>query len=490
MTSADDWTVTAVRPDGTAKFTPGSTTTFAFDVAVPADATPGRHGLVGSLTYRYDGTDVTLPVDAELTVSAPVSVEAVTVEPAAAHPGDVVAVAVDLVNRTDDKRSGSVQVTGPDGWEQAEVPFTLAAGASARSTVEVAVPYTVTAGGVTLTAAVGSSDEERGTGSVAVGLTNAPAIVIDHVDLGLAASEQSHQLTASEHSGTSAEAGLTRRYTHTSFPGGWFEFDVVVPKGEPFVVRAVETFDGARAKTYDVSADGETVFEQRYTRTEGGTGTMTYQFLVDDDEITADGTVRLRFQDVDGGYDPSIADVWVLPVAGGLDAAQNVLAGSSVTARTSLQAGPGWGTANLVDGKRESLAGAAKGYTSNGADRTQTGVDQWVAFDLGAAKALNTVVLYPRTATADDTAGDGTDGAHFPKSFALQVSDDGANWVTVREVTGQRDPGSRPQAYRFDTTQARYVRVQVTELGRPTVEEGRIGFYRLQLAEVQAFELE
>ena len=490
VTSSDGWTVTPVPHDSTAKFAPGSTTTFAFDVAVPADAAPGRHDIGGSLTYRVDGTEVRLPVDAELIVSAPVAVQAVAVEPPAAHPGDVVVLAVDLVNRSDDERSGTVQVAGPDGWARAELPFTLAAGASARPTLEVTVPYTVTAGDVILTASIGSSDEERGQASLAVGLTSAPAVVVDHVDLGLSASERSHALTASEHSGTSAEAGLTRRYTHTSFPGGWFEFDVTVPVGEPFVVRAVETFDGSRTKTYDVSADGETVLEQRYVRTAGGTGTMTYQFLVDDAEITADGTVRLRFQDVEGGYDPSIADVWILPVATGLDAAQNVLAGTAVTARTSLQAAPGWGTGNLVDGKRESLAGGAKGYTSNPPDRSQTGVDQWVAFDLGTSKPLNTVVVYPRTATADDAAGDGTDGAHFPKSFALQVSDDGTTWTTVRDVTGQADPGPRPQTYRFDTTQARYLRVQVSELGRPTVEEGRIGFYRLQLAEVQAFELD
>ena len=489
LSSSEGWAVTAAGPVDAATLSPGSTTDFAFDVEVPADAEPGRYNLVGSLTYSFDGTVVTLPVDADLTVSAPVALEPVAVEPAAAHPGDVIAVAVDLVNRTDVERSGTVRVTGPDGWTPAEVPFVLAAGSAARVTVEVDVAYTVTAGDVTLTAAVGSSDEERGAASLAVGMTNAPAIVVDHVDLGLAASERSHGLTASDHSGTSMEAGLTRRYTHTSYPGGWFEFDVAVPKGEPFVVRAVETFDAARAKTYDVSADGKTVLEQRYTRTAGGAGTMTYQFLVDDADITADGMVRLRFQDVDGGYDPSIADVWILPVTSGLDAAQNVLAGSAATARTSLQAAPGWGTANLVDGKRESVAGGAKGYTSNGPDTSQTGVDQWVAFDLGASTALNTVVLYPRTATADDTAGDGTDGAHFPKSFALQVSDDGTTWATVHTVTGQADPGPRPQTYRFDTTQARYVRVQVSELGRPTAEEARIGFYRLQLAEVQAFEL-
>jgi alpha-L-rhamnosidase len=99
-------------------------------------------------------------------------------------------------------------------------------------------------------------------------------------------------------------------------------------------------------------------------------------------------------------------------------------------------------------------------------------------------------VLYPRTASSDDTAGDGTDGAHFPKAFALQVSSDGTTWTTVHTVTDQADPGPRPQAYRFDTTQARYMRVQVSELGRPTVAEGQLGYYRLQLAEVQAFDLQ
>jgi alpha-L-rhamnosidase len=30
------------------------------------------------------------------------------------------------------------------------------------------------------------------------------------------------------------EAGLTRRYTNSAQPGGWFELDLRVPAGEPF----------------------------------------------------------------------------------------------------------------------------------------------------------------------------------------------------------------------------------------------------------------
>jgi len=83
------------------------------------------------------------------------------------------------------------------------------------------------------------------------------------------------------------------------YPGGWFEFDVAVPTDAPFAVRVVETFDGATLKTYDVSADGVTVLSQSLRRTAGGQGTMTYQFVIDEPEVTADGRVRLRFQDVD-----------------------------------------------------------------------------------------------------------------------------------------------------------------------------------------------
>jgi alpha-L-rhamnosidase len=95
------------------------------------------------------------------------------------------------------------------------------------------------------------------------------------------------------------------------------------------------------------------------------------------------------------------------------------------------------------------------------------------------------VVLFPRTETSDDASGDGTDGAHFPRDFTVQVSADGTSWTTVRQVLDQPDPGPTPQTYRFDPVSTQHVRILVTELGRPTVEEGRVGYHRLQLAEVE-----
>jgi alpha-L-rhamnosidase len=141
-------------------------------------------------------------------------------------------------------------------------------------------------------------------------------VVLDHVDLGDAASEQAHGLTASPASGTNTEAGLTRRYTNAGQPGGWFEFDLRVPAGEPFVLRAIETYNQAQLKTYDVLVDGVRVHQREHRRSEGGAGWLTYQFVVDEPELTADGVVRVRFQDVGEDYDPSIADVWATPVTG------------------------------------------------------------------------------------------------------------------------------------------------------------------------------
>jgi alpha-L-rhamnosidase len=41
---------------------------------------------------------------------------------------------------------------------------------------------------------------------------------------------------------------------------------------------------------------------------------MSYQFAVQPSAATSDGRVRLRFQDVPGEFDPSIADIWAVPV--------------------------------------------------------------------------------------------------------------------------------------------------------------------------------
>ena len=139
------------------------------------------------------------------------------------------------------------------------------------------------------------------------------ADAIDRVDLGNAASEQAHGLTASASSGTSTEAGLTRRYAGHLTPFSQFEFDLKVVPGDAFVLRAIETYDRAQTKRYKVYVDGQEVLLRTFTR-----ASRRHRDL----RVRRPGRaghrrpVRVRFENQDDPafYDPSIADVWTLPV--------------------------------------------------------------------------------------------------------------------------------------------------------------------------------
>ena len=278
---------------------------------VPADAPAGPARLSGTVRYDYGSGTAAIPVSAELPVGPAVTVAAVA--GAALDPGGSTGLEVTLENRATVDVTRTVELGVPDGWavEPATREVTVPAGGSVDVTATVTAPLDVTEGPAPVTVAVGTAAGEQATVDVAVRITNPPADFVDHVDLGEPGSEAAHGLTASPASGTSVEAGLTRRYTNTSVPGGWFELDLAVPPGEPFVLRAVETYDGPQLKDYTLSVDGQVVHERAHQRREGA-GTVTYQVLVQPSEATADGTVRLRFHDTGTGYDPSIADVWAI----------------------------------------------------------------------------------------------------------------------------------------------------------------------------------
>ncbi|MFF7213753.1 family 78 glycoside hydrolase catalytic domain [Streptomyces sp. NPDC008238] len=307
------WTVKPVGRHATTTGA-GSTLEHAYDVTVAKDAPASVADLTGSVSYQYAGGTATLPVSAGLVIAPGVAIGRVSTTPDPAGPGERTTVRTVLTNRTDVAQSGKLTLGLPDGWPTPDpVGYQLAPGQETTVDTAVTVPLTVVEGPAAVTAATGSTAAEQATGTITVSLPTPPAQSGDHVDLGDGTSESAHRLTASEHSGTNTEAGLTRRYTHSSYPGGWFEFDAAVPTTGRFVVRVVETFDGPRRKTYDVQADGKAVHSVDLRRTEGGLGTITHQFVVDPSADTADGTVRLRFQDTGADYDPSIADVWVMP---------------------------------------------------------------------------------------------------------------------------------------------------------------------------------
>jgi len=308
------WTSTRVGPAPATSARPGTTVTATYDVRVGAGQAPGPADVAGEVSYRRHTGAATLPIGASLTIAPAVELTAGSAE---VTPGGTADVSVVLRNRSTIRAQGSLTVTGPEGWSTGPAPsYDLAAGQERTVVVPVTAPITVTEGITTLTAAAGGAKAAAG---VRVVLAVPPPGATDHADLGDSASEQAHNLKASAESGANTEAGLTRRYTFQGVAGGYFEFDLAVAPGAPFVLRAVETYDRAQLKDYDILIDGVVVHSRSYQRTEGGVGALSYQILVDRADLTVDGKVRVRFQeDAEGrNYDPSIADVWSLPVTTG-----------------------------------------------------------------------------------------------------------------------------------------------------------------------------
>ncbi|MEV6814325.1 NEW3 domain-containing protein [Micromonospora sp. NPDC051296] len=315
LRAPEGWTVTPVAGQDTS-VAPGATVRHGYRVRIPAGQSPTTANLSGEVSYRYQAGSATLPVAGPLGVAPAVEIVSAAAQPAEVTPGATATVRTVLRNRATAPVTGRLTTTGPEGWrvEPGTADYQLAAGAETTLETRVIAPLSVTEGPASITVASGTTAAESRTLGLPVRIPNPPAVAHDHIDLGDLTSERAHNLAASTHSGTSTEAGLTRRYTNVTYPGGWFEFDLAVEAGKPFILRVVETYDQAQLKDYDVLVDGVVVHARAFRRTAGGAGTVTYQFVVDRPDLTADGKVRVRFLDTGEGYDPSIADVWAVPV--------------------------------------------------------------------------------------------------------------------------------------------------------------------------------
>ena len=265
----------------------------------------------------------------EVAVEAPLTVEVVSAHHGRGRAGDAVAGAAGAdrhghhdaaQRRAAPRRAARLRIGVPSGWTApAAQPVTIPAGGELDVTTTVAVPRNAdqSVQDVTLTSTFTGAGERssppapRRCGSRSARCRAGP---YDRVDLGNGASEQAHGLTAAPSSGTSTEAGLTRRYAGHLTPFSWFEFDAtVVPKARAFVLRVIETYDRAQTKRYKVYVDGQEVLLRTFSR--GSGGTETYEFVVPAARAT-DDRVRIRFENQDDPafYDPSIADVWTLPL--------------------------------------------------------------------------------------------------------------------------------------------------------------------------------
>ncbi|GAA1604002.1 alpha-L-rhamnosidase [Kribbella sancticallisti] len=245
----------------------------------------------------------------------PIALSSAAATPASGEPGTATSVAAVVRNRSGSPVTGRLEVGVPDGWA-APAPsesVTLAPGEQTTVSVRVAVPVAGNAAAVGFTAMFVEAGGELASAPVGFTVTQSlsPANAMDYVDLGDAASESAHAVTAAPSSGTGSESGRTRRYAGMFVPGSWFEFTLGVRAGQPFVMRLVETYDRSQTKDYEVLVDGKVVHHRVMSKS--GAGLETYQFVVNPPAGTS-VRVRIQHNATAAGYDPSLADVWSLPV--------------------------------------------------------------------------------------------------------------------------------------------------------------------------------
>ncbi|WP_205472699.1 family 78 glycoside hydrolase catalytic domain [Nocardioides sp. SYSU D00038] len=295
-------------------------------LAVPQDADPASYdaGLSLSLTIGDEDYELSDTSADWVTVTSGLVVGAVTGALDAGDPAEHATLSVPVTNEGSRPVRARVVATLPAGWRS--VPsdeVVVPAGGSVTATVPVVVGLDRVGGPTAVSVAVvrGGATLATKDASVSFPVTAPPtAAVVDHVDFGNGASETAHALMAAPNSGTNVEAGLTRRYAHSSHPGSWYSVLLDVPAGEPFVLRSIETFDMPRTKKYHVWIDDVLEQTQVVPRSEPGVGTKVHDILVDTPAAlaaAADGEVRVKFEfptDASGFFDPSLADTWVIAV--------------------------------------------------------------------------------------------------------------------------------------------------------------------------------
>ncbi|CAG7644737.1 hypothetical protein PAESOLCIP111_04790 [Paenibacillus solanacearum] len=141
-------------------------------------------------------------------------------------------------------------------------------------------------------------------------------------------------------------------------------------------------------------------------------------------------------------------------------------------AYSSSHEGSGWTFANMYDGIRSSVSGKLGWSSQNNTSANHT---EWFTADLGSAKTISRVDLYPRN---DATRV----GDCFPIDFTIEVSADNVNWTTVSTKTNYAKPGNQAQSFTFAPQSARYVKINGTNL-----RTDQYGAYRMQFAEIEVF---
>lgn len=312
------------------KLATGESKTVELGATVPFEQLPGEVAATVAYGYVFNGAVIALTRPITLVADTPVTIESAVVDPTSVAPGASSTLTVTVRNGGSQSAVGHLETGVPAGWQTplASGDVFIPAGGDAVISVPIFVPLGAekTPFVADISARFVHSGVTFAQASASLTVALAPVVTppsgYDHVDLGDSASETAHALSASASSGTNTEAGLTRRYAGHLTDFSYFEFDAAVVADKPFLIRSIETYDKPQTKKYKVYVNGVEVHERVFSHT-GGLGTETFEFVVDGSRVP-NGVARIKFENLTdhGFYDPSIADVWTLPVVADVVAPQ------------------------------------------------------------------------------------------------------------------------------------------------------------------------
>ncbi|MCM3747029.1 discoidin domain-containing protein [Paenibacillus pasadenensis] len=165
---------------------------------------------------------------------------------------------------------------------------------------------------------------------------------------------------------------------------------------------------------------------------------------------------------------PALADVSQL----NNPSPDNLAFGKKAVGSTDTGVEWGWNAPFAIDGKRNSTQ-SSYGWSNSldlGVNHTE-----WITIDLGSTQQIGAVSLFPRT----DQWHEGTG---FPVDYTVQVSSDNVNWTTVHTTQDYTERPATRRNITFPSVNARYVKVEATELGKDNYNN-----FRMQFAEVEVY---
>ncbi len=215
---------------------------------------------------------------------------------------------------------------------------------------------------------------------------------------------------------------------------------------------------------------------------------------------TSDGPVTISFAPVQARYirlnvtqlglqpagDPDYyVQLAEMQVFGPASPTTNLALGKPVTASNSLE-GWGWGAAYLTDGATDSQNPNAHGFSTTGSPTANVSSSPiYVTIDLGSVQTVSSVSLWPRS---DYFTSAGTTTS-FPVNYSIQTSattNATSSFTVASNVVNQAVPPTPtpPTTITFPAVTARYIKLNVTQLGLPTTGSST---YYAQLAEIGVY---